>query len=118
MRSDPQRHYLLQFIRAGAAGKPVMARAQWHKKQSWRFAAPTPEREQEMNWRLRKDASLGLIGEIGIHQVDVMSWFLMGQPVAVTGFGSVMHWRDGRELADTIQAVFEYPGGVNLVYDC
>jgi len=34
-RSDPQRHFLLPFIRSGALGRPVMARSQWHKKQSW-----------------------------------------------------------------------------------
>src|SRR5438094_2790335 len=54
-RSDPQRRFLLDFIRAGASGKAVKAHAQWHKKQSWRMASPNPEREQELNWRLRKD---------------------------------------------------------------
>jgi hypothetical protein len=39
-RSDPQRHFLFPFIRSGALGKTVMARAQWHKKQSWRQASP------------------------------------------------------------------------------
>src|SRR5215471_6264294 len=32
LRSDPQRHFLLPFIRSGAIGQPVMARSQWHKK--------------------------------------------------------------------------------------
>jgi predicted dehydrogenase len=118
MRSDPQRHYLLQFIRAGAMGDTVMARSQWHKKQSWRFTSPNPAREKEINWRLNKELSIGLIGEIGIHQLDAASWFLMSPPVAVTGFGSVVHWKDGRAVPDTVQAVFEYPGGVNLTYDC
>src|SRR2546422_9207094 len=40
-RAEPQRHFLLPFIRSGTLGKSVMARAQWHKKQSWRVAAPT-----------------------------------------------------------------------------
>src|SRR5712671_3502516 len=40
LRSEPQRHFLLPFIRSGTLGKTVMARAQWHKKQSWRMAAP------------------------------------------------------------------------------
>ena len=118
MRSDPQRHYLLQFIRAGAMGDTVMARSQWHKKQSWRFTSPNPAREKEINWRLNKELSIGLIGEIGIHQLDAASWFLMSPPLAVTGFGSVVHWKDGRAVPDTVQAVFEYPGGVNLTYDC
>ena len=60
LRSDPQRHFLLPFIRSGALGKNVMARAQWHKKQSWRATSPNPEREKEINWRLDKELSLGL----------------------------------------------------------
>ncbi len=57
MRADPQRRFLLDFIRAGASGKAVKAHAQWHKKQSWRMTSPNPDREQELNWRLRKDVS-------------------------------------------------------------
>jgi predicted dehydrogenase len=115
-RSDPQRHFMLPFIRAGAMGKNVMVRAQWHKKQSWRFTSPNPEREKETNWRLNQESSIGLIGEYGMHQVDSAAWFINARPVSVTGFGSVLHWTDGRDVPDTIQAIFEFPGGVNLMY--
>ncbi|MCI0746745.1 MAG: Gfo/Idh/MocA family oxidoreductase [Verrucomicrobia subdivision 3 bacterium] len=116
MRSDPQRHFLLPFIRAGALGNIAMARAQWHKKQSWRAAAPTPEREREMNWRLRNSSSTGIMGEIGIHQLDMCGLFLNTRPVSVTGFGSLIHWNDGRDVPDTVQTIVEYPGGVRLIY--
>lgn len=116
-RSDPQRRFLLDFIRAGAYGKPIKARAQWHKKQSWRLASPNPDREREINWRLNKEVSLGLAGEMGIHQIDAASWFFNAQPVAITGFGSIIHWKDGRDVADSVQAVFEYPGGATLGYE-
>ena len=116
MRSDPQRHFLLQFIRSGAMGKNLMARTQWNKKLSWRFTSPNSEREREINWRLRKETSLGLVGELGLHQIDAASWFLNVKPTAVNGFGSVMHWEDGREVADTVQAVFEFPGGLTLTH--
>lgn len=117
LRADPQRHFLLQFIRTGATGKDVMARAQWHKKQSWRATSANPDREKEINWRLAKETSLGLAGEIGIHQFDSMCWLLKHMPTAVTGFGSIIRWNDGREVADTVQAVLEFPGGVQGVYD-
>jgi len=116
-RSDPQRHFLLPFIRAGALGKTVMARAQWHKKQSWRGTSPNPAREEDMNWRLSNSTSTGIIGEFGIHQLDSAAWFLGARPLSVSGFGSVVFWKDGREVPDTIQAIFEFPGGVNLSYD-
>src|SRR5947207_3861566 len=118
MRSDPQRRFLLDFIRAGASGKAVKAHAQWHKKQSWRMTSPNPDRERDLNWRLRKDTSLGLAGEIGIHQIDAMSWFLNARPVSVTGFGSLIQWKDGRDVPDTVQTIFEYPGGPQLTCEC
>lgn len=118
LRSDPRRHFLLQFMRTGAVGKTVMARAQWHKKQSWRYASSNPDREKEINWRLAPALSLGLAGEIGIHQLDSMSWVIKDLPTAVTGFGGVMLWNDGREVADTIQTVLQFPGGIQGIFDC
>ena len=117
MRSDPQRHFLLPFIRSGALGTFVMARAQWHKKQSWRSVSPNADREKALNWRLDRKTSHGLMGEIGIHQVDQAGWFLDGRPAAVTGFNSLIHWKDGRDVPDTIHAIFEYANGVRLAYD-
>jgi len=94
-----------------------MARAQWHRKQSWRAASSNPEREKELNWRLDQDKSIGLAGEIGIHHLDSMNWLIKALPVAVTGFGGVLLWADGREVPDTIQAVLEFPGGIQGIYD-
>ncbi len=118
MRSDPQRHFLWPFIRSGALGKWVMARAQWHQKKSWRSASPNPEREKALNWRLSKATSPGLVGEIGCHAIDQAGWFLNALPTAVWGFGSIALWDDGRDVPDTIQAILEFPGGVRMVYDC
>jgi predicted dehydrogenase len=118
MRSDPQRHFLLQFIRSGAMGRTIMARSQWHKKESWRRTSPNADREKSINWRLSKETSLGLIGEIGIHQLDLISWYISGHPTAVAGFGGIINWNDGRDVADTVQSVFEFPSQVNLSYDC
>src|SRR5690349_3993961 len=58
-RADPQRHFLVPFIRSGAIGTWLNARAQFHKKQSWRSTSPKPEREKELNWRLSKETSIG-----------------------------------------------------------
>ncbi|MBI3850796.1 MAG: Gfo/Idh/MocA family oxidoreductase [Verrucomicrobia bacterium] len=118
LRSDPQRHFLLQFVRTGAMGKTAMARAQWHKKQSWRRTSSNSEQEKLMNWRLSRATSPGLIGEIGLHQLDMASWFINAHPVSTTGFGGLIKWNDGRDVPDTVQVVVEYPGDVRLTYDC
>lgn len=117
LRSNPQHLFLLNFIRTGAAGKSVKARAQWHKKASWRQASANPEREREMNWRLRRETSPGLIGEVGLNQIDLLNWFMSERPVAVTGFGSTVLWNDGRDVPDNIQAVFEYASGARFSYE-
>ena len=118
MRSDPEWTFLLPFIRSGSIGKTIMARSQWNKKDSWRRPSSSAERDKAVNWRLRPETSCGLIGEIGIHQVDLIGWFLHARPASVAGLGGILNWDDGREVADTIQSVFEYPGGVNHTFDC
>jgi len=114
LRSHPHQAFLMGFVRSGAAGTPIKARAQWNKKTSWRRAAPNPEREKELNWRLDKEISLGLIGEIGIQQIDVVNWLWNKRPVAVTGFGNIAAYQDGRTTDDTVQAIYEYADGVTL----
>ena len=112
-RSDPQLWHLAGFLRTGVLGKVIKARSQFHKKQMWRVASANPEREKEANWRLNKEVSLGLVGEMGVHQIDLANWYLGGLPKAVTGFGALIQWtEDGREVADSAQAVFEYADGV------
>ncbi|HVK05549.1 MAG TPA: Gfo/Idh/MocA family oxidoreductase, partial [Armatimonadaceae bacterium] len=116
-RTNPQHHHVHTFVKTGALDKIAQVKAQWHKKTSWRRAAPTDARQSELNWRLRKATSGGLIGEVGIHQIDVASWYLDKLPKAVSGFGGTVAWRDGRDVPDTVQCVFEYDGGVQLAYD-
>jgi predicted dehydrogenase len=116
-RSHPQMEFLVPFIRGGALGTNALARAQWHKKDSWRRTSSNSDHEEALNWRLRKQSSLGLTGEAGIYQIDSVNWIYKARPVAVTGFSSLILWKDGRTTPDTEQAVFEYPGGVRLMYD-
>ena len=115
-RENPQHHHVLKFFRTGACGTTAEASAQVNKKQSWRRASPNPEREKALNWRLDPATSLGLVGELGIHSVDCASWYQDALPTAVSGFGSVRFWDDGRTVPDTVQTVFDYPGGVRLVF--
>ena len=117
-RSDPQRHFLIDFVRTGAMGRNAFAKGQWHKKTSWRRVSPNPARQKELNWRLERDVSLGLIGEIGVHQIDALGWFMNERPIAVNGFGSIIQWDDGRNVPDTIQTVFDYPSGARTMYEC
>lgn len=117
LRCDPQEAFLLKFVRSGALGQWAMGRAQWNRKTSWRLTSPNPDREKVLNWRLARESSLGLVGEAGLHQVDRACRYFNALPKAVSGFGSVAFWKDGREVADTVQAIFEFPEGVRLSFD-
>jgi hypothetical protein len=69
-----------------------------------------------MNWRLDRATSSGLAGELGIHSMDLANWYLNGLPVAVTGYGSIMNWKDGRNIPDTVMCVLEYPNEVRFEF--
>jgi predicted dehydrogenase len=116
-RTNPQHLHVVKFIRTGTLGTVASGRLHWHKRTSWRRAAANDARAKALNWRLRSDTSVGLAGELGIHQFDVASWFLKALPEAVSGRGAIRTWKDGRDVADTIHAQLEYPEGVNITYD-
>lgn len=116
-RANPLYQHVVKFVRTGVLGTVAQTRGQWHRKQSWRRAARDPQVERRLNWRLYRESSAGLIGEVGVHQIDAASWFLRKLPTAVVGYGAIVQWQDGRELPDTVQCILEYPGGVRAIYD-
>ena len=115
-RSNPLYTHILKFVKSGVLGTAVQVTAQWNKRQSWRRMAPTPEREKDLNWRLSSGTSAGLIGEVGIHHLDLAMWFLKSLPTAATGSGAILSWRDGRDVADTLQCVLDFPHHVRMIY--
>ena len=126
VRSNAQANHVLHFIKAKDIGTIVQGRAHWHKRDTWRRAASTPEREKEMNWRLTPKRRPALIGEIGIHQIDTASRYLNALPVAVTGFSSLKtsllpsnggEYKDDRNVPTAAQCILEYPNGVTYFYD-
>jgi predicted dehydrogenase len=107
-RANPLYRHVLQFVKSGVLGDVALVNAQWNRKDSWRRAAPTPERERVVNWRLAK-GSPGLMGEFGIHQMDLITTYLGTAPSAIVGTGATVAWRDGRETPDTVSCLIEFP---------
>ena len=114
-RINPQHRDVFQFIRSGATGQPTYMRSQWHNKTSWRRTSATSDRAAALNWRLNRETSVGLVGEVGLHQIDLASWYLNERPSLIHGFGQIRLWNDGRDVHDTVQAVIEFPSGVNMI---
>jgi predicted dehydrogenase len=105
-----------QMIEKGTIGKVTHIYAQWHRNGSWRRAVSDPSMEDQINWRLYKRYSGGLCAELMSHQVDVADWMIGATPTAVTGVGGLDYWKDGRDIFDNIQLIFEYPAGEKLLY--
>jgi hypothetical protein len=42
-------------------------------------------------------------------------WFLKSLPTSASGTGTIAHWKDGRDLADTVQCIIEFPAGVRMI---
>jgi predicted dehydrogenase len=116
-RSNALYRHVAQFVKSGVLGTPVLVSAQWGRKESWRRVAPTPAREAELNWRLSAATSPGLLGEAGIHLLDLATEYLGGLPLAVSGHATTALWKDGRDVADTVQCVLEYPRGLRVTLD-
>jgi len=108
--------HVFTLLRLGILSRLSLVRAQNHHRTFWRRAASTRERQAELDWRLDDALSPGLSGEIGIHQFDLVSWYLRTRPLSVTAFGGVMAWPDGRKVPDLIHATLDYGNGVHLVY--
>lgn len=113
---NPIYHQAFTLIKEGAIGKITHVRVLWHRNNSWRRPVPDPKFERLLNWRLYKDYSHGLLTELASHQIDVVNWFLGSFPRSVMGYGGIDYWKDGREVYDNVELIFDYPGGIRVMY--
>jgi predicted dehydrogenase len=100
--------HVLTHVKSGAIGDLLAIRAQWNRKLSWRRP------DKAANWRLSSETSGGLLLEQGSHVFDLAHWFFGALPETVMGMGSLLKWRDGRDVDDTVQVMLRYPGGRQL----
>jgi predicted dehydrogenase len=109
----------MQRIHDGELGEISQMHAHWHRGNDWRRKVPVdkPELERQINWRLYKEYSAGLLTELMSHQIQVANWAKQQIPVSVMGTGSIRYWKDGREVYDNLAAIFSYADGTQFTYD-
>ena len=109
----------MQRIHNGELGQLGQLRAYWHRNNDWRRPVPEgrPDLEEFINWRLYKEYSAGLLTELMSHQLQVANWALQKTPVSVTGTGSIVFWKDGREVNDNVALIYSYEDGTQFIYD-
>lgn len=95
----------------------VSAFGQSHRKTTWRFPAADGETDRDANWRLDPAVSVGLAGEVGAQQMDVLHWCRGSYPTGIAGRGGVRLHKDGRTVADTIEVDLTWEDGVSMRYE-
>jgi len=115
-RSSVLYQVAMEMIRKGALGKVMFVRANWHRNSDWRRPVPDPKYERLINWRMYKEYSGGLLAELCSHQLDVANWAFGAEPISVVATGGIDYWKDGREVCDNAQTIYEYTGGRKFLW--
>lgn len=114
------------LVQNGEIGDVYHIRAAWHRNNDWRRSVPktdfdpSPWGYQDLehlkNWRLYEKHSLGLMAELGSHQIQVVNWFSNSVPRRVLASGGIYRFADGREVPDHVYLIYEYPDDLTLTY--
>jgi predicted dehydrogenase len=136
-RSDRRHQDGARFIQSGILGKVTQVDTAWHDAaprwardysdcqaadvdwdQYLMFLPKEPFRPERLRrWHFYKDFTVGTPGLLGAHLIDVAIWFMDDPlPVSAVANGGVYVWKDGREHADTLDCVIEYPKGFIVQY--
>jgi predicted dehydrogenase len=79
------------------------------------FQEPAPHKvpfslERFFRWRCWYDYGTGLAGDLLSHEYDAVNQILeVGIPKSCVASGGIYYFKDGRDVPDTFQAVYEYP---------
>ena len=139
-RSSAMIRELAEFVRGGGLGKVTAARC-FHTQNEWpkgigkppdseppsgldweAWLGPAPKVRYNRNRGLYQfrwffDYSGGQITNMGVHYLDVIHWALgQNTPLAVTALGGKFAVADNREIPDTMEAVWHYPGDTLVTY--
>jgi predicted dehydrogenase len=101
-----------EMIEKDYLGKVTQIDARWDRNGNWRRAVPDPKLERQINWRMYKAYSGGLVAELLSHQIDFINWAFNTVPQTILGTGGIDFYKDGRETFDNVQVVLRYKEGM------
>lgn len=114
---DPKYLKAIELIKNGTIGQIVGLRNFWYRNNDWRRPVPEPSLERQINWRLYKEYSGGLMTELAAHQLQMGTWVNHSLPDYITGFGDILFWKDGREVYDSVSVIYHYPNGLRMTFE-
>ncbi len=136
-RSSPRFIAAREYVRSGALGPVCKIETAWNRNvASWArpFDAITPanfdweqyqmylphrpfDPMRARRWQCFYDYTTGLVGLLGSHMIDVALWFMDDPlPTSAVALGRTLTWKDGREISDTAEYVFDFPKGWLLTF--
>lgn len=107
-RYTPLYFQVKDMITQGYLGKVTQIDCRWDRNGSWRRHVPHPSLEREINWRMYKEYSGGLVAELLSHQIDFINWAFDSHPDRILGSGGIDFYKDGRETHDNVQVIMRY----------
>ncbi|MGM9791000.1 MAG: Gfo/Idh/MocA family protein [Candidatus Cryptobacteroides sp.] len=107
----------MKLLHEGLIGEIVGMRCHWFRNADWRREVPSPELERQINWRLYKEYSGGLMTELACHQIEVCNLAVGHIPQSITGVGDIVYWKDGREVYDSVNVIYRYADGRKINYE-
>ncbi len=103
------------MVQTGMLGRITAIQCQWHRHHDWRRPVPVPrdhadfpQLDRQLNWKLYRATSQGLLAELGSHQLDIANWVLGTPPKSVIGTGGIDYWKDGRDVFDNVSCLYDY----------
>lgn len=114
---DPRYIKAMKMVHDGIFGDITAVIAYWNRNNNWRREVPSPELERQINWRLYKEYSKGIMTELACHQIQVATWAFKEIPNKVMGTGSLSYWKDGRTIYDNVSCIYMFDSGVKMTYD-
>lgn len=113
---NPTFNAIKEMIASGHCGRITRVEGMWHRNTNWRREVPSPAFERQVNWRMYREYSGGLMAELGSHQLNMIDNILGAHPTKVVGSGGIDYWKDGRETFDNVDVIYDYPGGVKATF--
>jgi len=108
-RYSPLYYRVKDMISKDYLGKVSQVDCRWDRNASWRRTVPDPALERQINWRMYKEYSGGLIAELLSHQIDFINWAFDTHPTEFMATGGIDVYKDGRETYDNVQVILRYP---------
>ena len=136
-----------EMVQKGMVGDVHFVRAFWYRNSlpndpAWRYVIPSDATPQNTDWkkflgtapqhdwdprryfqwRLYWDYSGGISTDLLVHQTDIVNFMLdKTTPKSCMASGGIYRWtdkNDDRDVPDTLSAIYEYPGNLEINYSC